>query len=304
MPPTFSVIVPNYNHAPYLVERIESILNQTLQDFELILLDDCSTDNSIDILNQYRSHPKVTHCVFNEKNSGSTFIQWGKGIKLAQVEYIWIAESDDIAEQNFLASIALQIKKYPDAGLFYTSSRLIDSSGNITYSNGSGDSGDINHFKGSDFIKQKLSVSNTIWNASMVVFKKSLYQDINTDLFSNMKYCGDWFFYALMAEQAPVVEIKNVLNSFRVHEGNVSSGAEQSGKTFTEGLLVYNYLKKHFSSSQRLKYDFKWAKSLYISQKKCKLQSSVLQTIKKGIWKSDKRILLFYYLYKLIKSKQ
>lgn len=67
-----SVIVPNYNHAPFLRERIDSILAQSYTDFELILLDDCSTDNSRDILNSYRDNPHVSHIIFNEKNSGST----------------------------------------------------------------------------------------------------------------------------------------------------------------------------------------------------------------------------------------
>ena len=58
--PTVSVIVPNYCHAPYLEQRIESILQQTFQDFELILLDDCSTDGSREILERYRNHPKVS----------------------------------------------------------------------------------------------------------------------------------------------------------------------------------------------------------------------------------------------------
>jgi len=48
--PKVSVIVPNYNHAPYLKQRIDSILAQSYQDFELILLDDCSTDNSREML--------------------------------------------------------------------------------------------------------------------------------------------------------------------------------------------------------------------------------------------------------------
>ena len=73
--PNVSVIVPNYNHEQYLQQRIESIVNQTYQDFELILLDDFSTDNSRDILNLYRNHPKVSKIVFNEKNSGSPFKQ-------------------------------------------------------------------------------------------------------------------------------------------------------------------------------------------------------------------------------------
>ncbi len=98
-----TVIVPNYNHAPYLKRRIESILNQTYQDLELIILDDCSNDNSIDIIKQYQNHKKISHIERNEKNSGSPFKQWQKGIELAKGEYIWIAESDDYADPEFLS---------------------------------------------------------------------------------------------------------------------------------------------------------------------------------------------------------
>lgn len=92
-----SVIIPNYCHARFLNRRIDSVLNQTYGDFEVIILDDCSSDNSRDIIETYRHHPRVSHIVYNEKNSGSTFIQWDKGFELAQGEYIWIAESDDEA---------------------------------------------------------------------------------------------------------------------------------------------------------------------------------------------------------------
>ena len=97
--PTVSVIVPNYNHARYLRQRIESVLGQTYQDFEVILLDDCSTDESRSVLGEYAKDPRV-RIEFNEKNSGSTFKQWNKGVRLARGEYIWIAESDDYADTH------------------------------------------------------------------------------------------------------------------------------------------------------------------------------------------------------------
>ena len=87
--PQVSVIVPNYNHAPYLRQRIDSILAQTYQDFELILLDDSSTDKSEEVLLSYKDHPKVISLIINKQNSGSTFKQWDKGIELAKGEYIW-----------------------------------------------------------------------------------------------------------------------------------------------------------------------------------------------------------------------
>ena len=84
MSPTVSVIIPNYNHAPYLRQRIDSVLQQDYQDFEVILLDDCSKDDSRQVLENYRDHPKVSHVVYNEQNTGNTFIQWERGINLAE----------------------------------------------------------------------------------------------------------------------------------------------------------------------------------------------------------------------------
>ena len=65
--PQVSIIIPNYNHAKYLPQRLESVYNQTYQDFEVILLDDCSNDDSVTILNTYAKHPKTSHIVFNDK---------------------------------------------------------------------------------------------------------------------------------------------------------------------------------------------------------------------------------------------
>ncbi|MDR1783951.1 MAG: glycosyltransferase, partial [Dysgonamonadaceae bacterium] len=97
-----SVILPNYNHARFLEQRIQSIVDQTFQEFELIILDDCSTDDSRGIIENYRDNPKVSQIIYNEQNSGSTFKQWIKGINAAKGEYIWLAESDDWAENDFL----------------------------------------------------------------------------------------------------------------------------------------------------------------------------------------------------------
>lgn len=97
-----SIILPNYNHATFLEQRLYSIFNQTYQEFEVIILDDASTDSSNLILNRYKNHPKVSHFIINELNSGSPFKQWGKGLLLAKGDIIWIAESDDSCDLNFL----------------------------------------------------------------------------------------------------------------------------------------------------------------------------------------------------------
>ncbi len=100
MSPIVSVIIPNYNYSAFLKQRIDSVLQQTFNDIEVIILDDNSSDNSKDVIESYRGEPHVSHIVYNEENSGSTFKQWRKGFDLARGEFIWIAEADDFADTS------------------------------------------------------------------------------------------------------------------------------------------------------------------------------------------------------------
>lgn len=129
--PLVSVVVPNYNYARYLDARLSSILNQTFQDFELILLDDASTDNSLEILDKYKNNPHVSHFIVNEQNTGSPFKQWMKGILLAKGEWIWIAEADDLCEFTFLETCVGQVQKYSNISVCMTASKYIDENGSI-----------------------------------------------------------------------------------------------------------------------------------------------------------------------------
>ncbi len=104
--PKVSVIVPSYNHARFLRQRLESIYQQTYSNFEIILLDDASTDESQLILEEYRQrYPKITQCQFNEINSGAVFNQWKCGLELASGDLVWIAESDDYCSENLVADL-------------------------------------------------------------------------------------------------------------------------------------------------------------------------------------------------------
>src|ERR1700722_12237889 len=128
--PQVSVIVPNYNHARFLQKRIESVLRQTFQDFDLILLDDSSTDDSRSILSSYARDPRVT-IEFNEANSGSTFRQWNKGVRLARGKYVWIAESDDYADERLLERLVAVLDAEPEVVFVNCRSWRVDADGQV-----------------------------------------------------------------------------------------------------------------------------------------------------------------------------
>ncbi|SFN33084.1 glycosyltransferase family 2 protein [Salegentibacter flavus] len=221
-----SIIIPIYNHAAFLKQRLESIFNQTYQNFEVILLDDTSTDGSVAILREYANHPKVSHFIVNEKNSGSPFKQWKRGMDLAKGEYIWIAESDDYCEVEFLEKvfqcIEMSGKKF---GIVYTQSIDVDENGKQLYNRLSYTSNfepNIWEFdftlSGKEFVAKYLKTKNVLPNASAVVFKRSLVKDsIFSTKMLNMKMCGDWWFWFQIVQNTNVGFLAQNLNYFRIH---------------------------------------------------------------------------------------
>src|ERR1700692_712779 len=128
--PKVSVIVPNYNHAGFLRQRLDSIFGQTFQDFEVILMDDCSADASRSIISEYANNSRV-RTEFNVENSGSTFKQWNKGVRLARGEYVWIAESDDYADELLLDELVSRLDSNPKTVFAYCRSGCVSEDGQI-----------------------------------------------------------------------------------------------------------------------------------------------------------------------------
>ncbi len=287
-----SVIVPNYRHASYLPERIESILNQHYEDFELILLDDCSSDNSREVLERYRNHPKVSHIVFNETNSGSTFLQWDKGFSLAQGEYIWIAESDDYADPDFLEKCMEQFEAHPSCVLVYTESRIVDSRSMphpkiFKQAKHSKNACDI--WQGREFVLQNMVRCNTIYNASMVVFRKSaipLHRN-----YTRFRLNGDWLFWIEICLQGDVAHINLKLNAFRQHEEKVSVEQTRNGVALSELIRLYSHLVREVDLPIRTRQAIQQRIRKTIRKRRNKIRSS----LRNRSFKSENRRKVFAF---------
>jgi len=235
--PKVSVIIPNYNHAKYLQRRIDTVLAQTFQDFEVILLDDCSQDESREVMERYRETPNVSHIVYNEENSGSPFKQWEKGIALAKGKYIWMAESDDWCESNLLELLLPPLEADRRCAISYCQCYMVDDEGNIQ--------GQSSHSKlqetipGAQFVREYMVKENAIWNASMALFRRDFYADVKKD-FLDYRFCGDWLCWIRLAQLGTVHVSGRLLNYFRKHGADVSGPAYRSGYNFIEEMQVLN----------------------------------------------------------------
>lgn len=224
MTPLVSVIVPNYNHARFLRQRLDSIFNQTFTNFEVILLDDKSTDNSIEVLDSYQDE-RISHRIYNSTNSGSTFPQWKKGLELAKGELIWIAESDDWADVTFLEKMVPLFSQYHHLAVAYSEMDYVNENGeliNETYAEYASYAHptlwkDSHYYSGKEYLERFMINKCMIVNASGVLFKKNLGLK-HIDKILNYRQAGDWLFWnSILAENGAYVYFrgKEKLNFFR-----------------------------------------------------------------------------------------
>lgn len=249
-----SVIIPNFNHSSFLEQRLDSVLNQTVQDIEVILLDDASTDGSTNILEAYKNHPLVSHLIVNKTNSGSPFKQWKRGLEFAKGEYIWIAESDDYCSSNFLEVLLREVE---GNSLVYSQSIDVDENGTkigerLNYTKEFNPNLWESNFeiKGQDFIKEYLLYKNVIPNASAVVFSKQLYKkEYFTKELLEMKFCGDWLFWILLSEKARISFVNQELNFFRTHRSasRIHNNKIKRKGRIAEELMIREFLKKKYN---------------------------------------------------------
>ncbi|MCD8318028.1 MAG: glycosyltransferase [Paraprevotella sp.] len=232
MEPLVSVIIPNYNYARFLVQRIDSVLGQTYSNTELIILDDASTDGSRDVIEAYRNEPKVKHIIFNEVNSGSTFKQWEQGFESAKGDFIWIAECDDYADRFFLEKILSRMQADATLKIGFSNSYWVTpekSFINKDYTI----SEPLQIYEGKSFIRHHLLKENFIYNASMAVFRKDALKGVDPEV-ATYKSCGDKLFWSSLAAQGRVLFVCEPLNYFRIHPEKVTSNSIANGTLFKE----------------------------------------------------------------------
>src|SRR5262245_60937643 len=126
--PSLSVVVPNYNHAKYLEHSLPAILNQSVRPLEVLVLDDASTDNSIEVIRRFASQNPLVRLVQNEQNLG-VMPNLNKGVALARGDYVFIGSADDEVLPGLFEKSMRLLAQHPQAGLSSTVSvwRYVDS---------------------------------------------------------------------------------------------------------------------------------------------------------------------------------
>lgn len=228
-----SVVVPNYNYEKFLHSRIYSILNQTEKIDELIILDDCSKDNSRTLINSMVKNlsPYINiKKVYNKENAGSAFKQWAKGFKLAKGEYVWIAEADDCCEKTLLQNLLKPIRANREIYISYADTAFINPWEKVFLKSikseidlrrtGHWNKDYVN--KGIDEVTTYSFLNCTIANVSSCIIKNDNYDELFEKI-GEYRQAGDWLFYVNVIKRGYVAYTDKVLNYYRVHGENITS---------------------------------------------------------------------------------
>jgi hypothetical protein len=234
--PAISVAVPNFNYAAHMPKRLSSVFLQTHPVKEILVLDDCSSDNSLEaipvIAAEWGRHIRLLP---NRTNSGSVFKQWRKAAESAGSEFLWIAEADDLCSPQFLAEVVALMRHDPMVQFAFSDSAAIDGAGSLlsesykpyyaTVAPGALSRTEI--FEAKEFVERFLSIKNLILNVSAVVWRRrALLWAIDacqTDL-GSYRMAGDWRLYlqVLTAKGARVGYCSEPLNTHRRHAASVT----------------------------------------------------------------------------------
>ncbi len=233
--PGISVVVPSFNYARYLPARLGSIFAQTHPVAEILVLDDGSSDGSVDCARQLAQEAGRDIAVTaNPRPSGSPIAQWAKGADLAMGEYVWIAEADDEADPALLATLAARLDAAGDIDLVACDSRAIDADGVLLrpdyqdYYAGSG-AGALARdgvFTGRDFLARFMAERNLILNVSAVLWRRrallAALERCGPEL-RTFRSAGDWRLYvALLSACGSIAWVASPLNVHRRHAASIT----------------------------------------------------------------------------------
>ncbi len=225
-----SVVLPCYNQINYVHEAIDSVLNQSYKNLELILVDNKSTDGTKEVLSKYAEKDKRVKCIFHERNLGFTK-SINDGFAAATGELVAIHNSDDVWHANKLEMQAGVFENHPEVDVVSCDAEIIDQHGRS---------------KGYSFCKEiKWKTFGLLENAfeelckrnfcchPSIIFRKSCFSTVK-EYDEALSYSCDWWFLLLLSKKHKFYYLKDKLLSYRVHPTNLTKDKSNTYRDMRE----------------------------------------------------------------------
>jgi len=239
--PKVSVLMTVYNDERHVAHAIESILSQTFKDFELIIINDGSTDGTLNVLNRYASNDNRIN-VLNQENCGTT-ISANNGVNAARGEYIARIDSDDISYPNRLAVEVLNLDANPQVGLVGGGAHIADESGQII--------GMRNIFAKDP---KRVLQSRCIFQQSDVMFRKSVFLAVGgyRNKFWNAQ---DYDLWLRMSEVSGIRKLNEILGQWRLNRGGYTLARMHEQKSEVKKLKEFARQRREYGYDEYETYD-------------------------------------------------
>lgn len=268
--PKVSIVLPCYNGAKLLGEAINSCINQTFKDWELIIINDCSTDNTLEVANSFAEKDKRIKVFTNEKNSKLP-ASLNNGFRRAIGEYWTWTSDDNLLHPTMLEEMVNYLDEHDEVGFVAADYNIIDLSGNV-----------VSVVNIPNDIQICLQLNNYV-GASFMYRKKYAIQvgDYNEDLF----LVEDYDYWIRLNNVCKLNRLPKCLYSYRQHEGSLSETrkedirlrlldlrikyleqTEKQLKNYPSKLSLYYYrIVDNLTGKERIKYFFRFLKKLPLS---------------------------------------
>lgn len=237
--PLFSVLIANYNNGCYLQDAIDSILSQTYTNWEIVIVDDCSTDNSAELYKELVLNPKI-HVYHNETNSGAGFTK-RRCAELAKGEICGFVDPDDLLAEKDALEVMVQVHQdNPSASMVYSGYYLTDE--NLVVEN---------TVAGTDLDGQSALESCSWPFKHFVSFKKEKY-DLTVGVDPFMKRAVDYDMYYKLEEVGAVIHIDRLLYFYRQNSHSISLNEGVYKSRAWHSYTCANAMKRRGLSDEKL----------------------------------------------------
>jgi glycosyltransferase involved in cell wall biosynthesis len=250
-----TVVVASYNHARFLERRMNSLLAQTYAQLEIIVIDDRSPDNSVEILRRYESDPRVK-LIVSEKNAGWVRVS-NQGAQLGHGEFVLFGNCDDDCGPAMIEALVAAMRAHPSAGIAFCRSLFTDEHDNVIGSDYQTRERQFRQFCKRDalipapLMSRFLLDSCAIPNLSAALIRRDVFLRLG-GLSTDFLVCSDWDFFFRLAAKHDVAYVARPLNNFRQHGSTIRSTTKErviNEETF--GLLLRNLRAQPLTTWER-----------------------------------------------------
>ncbi|MBE8991538.1 glycosyltransferase family 2 protein [Nostoc sp. LEGE 12450] len=256
MSPQISVIIPAYNAERTILETIASAQQQTFSDFELIVINDGSTDGTLELLNSVED-PRLK--IFSYSNGGLPVAR-NRGISQASGEFITFLDADDLWTPDKLEAQVAALQQHPEAGLAYSWTYFMDDKGESFHTS------NTVTFEGN--VYSNLLLGNFLESGSNPLIRRQAIDTVG-EFDSTLKYCEDWEYWLRLAARWPFVVVPKQQIFYRQTSGAMSSNIEVAEKyhlIFIERAFQSAPLESRSLKNQSLANIYEFLAQLYLTR--------------------------------------